>query len=78
MVENIPTFLGMLEGLRGRIGSDIQGEEWSGWFGDGFVLMFADCEEAEDSGFCPCAAAASWAECEGVGDVGGVTGGPAV
>ena len=77
-MENIPTLLGMLECRRGEFGGEILWEGWSGWFGDGFVLMFAHCEKAEDSGFCARSAAAPRAECDGAGDAGGVEDGRAV
>ena len=77
-MENIPTLLGMLECWRGEFGGEILWEGWSGWFGDGFVLMFAHCEEAEDSGFCACSAAAPRAECDGGNLAGGIAGGRAV
>jgi len=66
----------MLECWRGEFGGEILWEGWSSWFGDRFVLMFAQCEEAEDSGFCACAAAAPRAECDGAGDAGGIAVGP--
>jgi len=38
------------------------------------VLTCAPSEEAEDFGFCACAAAAPWAECDGAGDAEGIAG----
>ena len=39
------------------------------------VVELLDCEQAEDSGVCACAAAPR-AECDGAGDAGGIAGGP--
>ena len=74
VVGNIPTFLRMLEYPPGGIEGSNVGKCKTGVG----VVMSWDCEEAEDFGFCACAATAPRAECDGVGDAGGTTGGRAV
>ena len=66
-MENIPTFLRMLEyPPRG-----IEGHKVQRCKAEAGVVGYEDFEEAEDFGFCACAAAAPRAECDGAGDAGG-------